>query len=47
MTVQGAPIFLTLGAVAVTGVIALFCASGSWKGKNREELDREVEKRTK
>ena len=47
MIVTGAPLFLVLGAVAIVGVIALFRASSSWKGKTKEEMDREVEKYTK
>ena len=47
MIVTGAPVFLTLGAAAIVGVIALFRASGSWKGKSREDMDRQVEKYTK
>ena len=47
MIVQGAPILMTLGAAAIVGVIALFHASRNWKGKTKEELDREVEKYTK
>ena len=47
MIVSGAPILMTLGAAAIVGVIALFHASRNWRGKTKEELDREVEKLTK
>lgn len=47
MLVQGAPLFLVLGAAGIAAAIAVFRASAGWKGKNKEELDREVEKYTK
>ena len=47
MIVQGAPVFLALGAVAVAVAVAVFRASGSWKDRNREEVNREIEKYTK
>jgi len=41
------PNYLALGAMVLVAVIALFRASGNWRGKNREELDKEIEKYTK
>ena len=47
MLVQGAPLFLVLGAVGIAAAIVVFRASAGWKGKNKEELDRQVGKYTK
>ena len=47
MIVQGAPVFLALGAVIIAVAVAVFRASGSWKDRNREEVNREIEKYTK
>ena len=47
MIVSGAPLYLTVSALAILVAIGLFRASGNWRGKTREELDREVEKYTK
>ena len=39
--------FLTLGAMSIILAIAVFRAGGSWRTKNREEQNREIEKYTK
>ena len=41
------PNYLTLWAMVLVGVVAVFHASRNWRGKNREELDKEVEKYSK
>ena len=47
MIVTGAPLFLVLGGIGIAVAIAAFRASGNWKEKNKEEVNREVEKLTK